>query len=238
MMRHAMKVAAVAMLMAVLASGVDAGSCCGGPSANQIKMGKMIVESQKLAIKGGELRREAVAGRIPGESAPRGEDGNREANWIELKQGERLSRFAKSKSKLVKAINKAAEADAFLKKHPNAAPAAWSGMFKEKWTDEYVRTLVAEAQFRMAEEIGKLSDWKRLASQALKIDKDCVEAQGLNEEIKTLEKKLKEEAAAKRRATAERRREAARKHKEAAAEKAKAAKAARDAKADDASGDE
>jgi hypothetical protein len=237
-MRHAMKVAAVAVLMVVLASGADAGSCCGGPSANQIKMGKMIVESQKLAIKGGELRKEAVAGRIPDKSASRDEDGKREANWIELKQGERLSRFAKSKSKLANAINKMAEADAFRKKHPNAASAATLGMYKKMWTDEYVRTVVAEAQFRMAEEIGKLSDWKRMVNQALKLDKDCIEAQGLNEKIKALEEKLKEEAAAKRKATAERRREVARKYKEAAAEKAKAAKTARDAKADDASDDD
>jgi hypothetical protein len=224
-MRHAMKVATVTLLMAVLASGVVAGRLRrDGPSQNRIKIVNMLTEGRKLAIEAGELRKEAIAGRIPDKSAPRDEDGKRKSKWIELKQSERLSRFAKSKSKLAAAINKAAEAEAFLKKHPNVALDATPATIKEKWTDEYARTVVAEARFRMAEEIGKLADWKRLATQALKINKDCIEAQRLNEEIKTLEEEMKKEAEAKRKAAAEKRKEDARKRKEAAAEKAEAAK--------------
>lgn len=230
-MRHVMKVAAVVVLMAVLASGGIAGPLRrDGVSQNRIKIVSMIVEGRKLAIEAGTLRKEAIAGRIPDKSAPRGEDGQRKPKWIELKNSERLSRFAKSKSKLAAAINKAAEAEAFLKKHPSVALEAAPGTIKEKWTGEYARTVVAEARFRMAEEIGKLADWKRLATQALKIDKDCTEAQRLNDEIKALEEQQKKEAEAQRKAAIEKRKEAARKRREAAAKKADAAK---DAEGDD-----
>jgi hypothetical protein len=168
-----------------------------GPSVNRRKILEMGVEAQKLAAEGAKLRKEAVEGRVPDKSRPRTGEGEKEPKWIELTSAERLRRFAQARAKYLAAVAKAAEAEAFLKKHPGIALEDRPTTGKERLTEQYAATVVAEARFRMAEDIGTIAQWKKLAAQALKADKDSLEAQRLVEEIKKREQEEREAKANK-----------------------------------------
>lgn len=195
-----------------------------GPSANRVKIVNMLTEARRLAGDAATRRKEAVEGRIPDRSKSRRE--SREERWIELSNADRLKRFGQARSKYLSAVAKAAEAEAFLKKHPGVALDEAPTAARGRLSEQYALTLVAECRFRMAENLGTPRDWRKLASLALKVDSDSAEAKQLIEDIKAKEEEIKK-------AEQEKREEAKRKREEQ--EKDKKESSQDDAKDDDTS---
>ncbi|NIA21674.1 MAG: hypothetical protein GWP05_06855 [Anaerolineaceae bacterium] len=160
---------------------------------NRLKMAGLLDEARKLGLEAGALTREAVRGKIPDRTKPAKEGQKKEDRWIELTTKERLDRFAKAKKKFDASFRKVGEVEKFLKTHPDIIRENIPAEAKKKLQRACAMTLVAETRFRMSENLGAITSWRKLASQALKIDKECLEAQRLDKELKDMAAKKEKE---------------------------------------------
>lgn len=193
-----------------------------GPSEGRVESVELIREARKLAGEATVLRTEAIEGKVPDRSKPAGDGESKRDRWIDLTDQERLTRFAGARNKYLQAVKKAAEAEEFVKKHPNVMSEDVPEVVKGNISKEYALTYVAEARFRMQKQIGTIADWQKLAAQALKIDKDSDEAQRLTEELKEMveaEKARKKAELEQKKAELKKKREEEKKAEEQAGEK-------------------
>jgi len=159
---------------------------------NRLKMAGLLDEARKLGLEAGALAKEAVRGKIPDRTKPAKEGQEKEDRWIELTTKERLDRFAKAKKKFDASFRKVGEVEKFLKTHPDIIRENIPAEAKKKLQRACALTLVAETRFRMSENLGTIKSWQKLISQALKLDKECIEAQRVNKELKEMAAKKKE----------------------------------------------